>query len=74
MDKYQKIRAKRIKAQAKGLRGMTEDQLEAVRVAQEAISSFITEWSDAFDIYDSETPRKLQKAFWKLENAFDIEG
>ena len=74
MDKYQKIRAKRIKAQAKGLRGMTEDQREAVRLAQQAINSFISEWTESFDIYDPETPRKLQTAFWKLQNAFDIEG
>lgn len=74
MDKYQKIRAKRIKAQAKGLRGMTEDQREAVMLAQQAINSFISEWTESFDIYDPETPRKLQTAFWKLQNAFDIEG
>ena len=74
MDKYQKIRAKRIKAQAKGLRGMTEDQREAVNLAQEAINSFVGEWTESFDIYNPETPRKLQTAFWKLQNAFDIEG
>lgn len=74
MDKYQKIRAKRIKAQAKGLRGMTEDQREAVRLAQQAINSFVSEWTESFDIYDPETPRKLQTAFWKLQNAFEIEG
>ena len=74
MDKYQKIRAKRIKAQAKGLRGMTEDQREAVKLAQQAINSFVSEWTESFDIYDPETPRKLQTAFWKLQNAFDIEG
>lgn len=74
MDKYQKIRAKRIKAQAKGLRGMTDDQREAVKLAQQAINSFVSEWTESFDIYDPETPRKLQTAFWKLQNAFDIEG
>lgn len=74
MDKYQKIRAKRIKAQAKGLRGMTEDQREAVMLAQQAINSFISEWTESFDIYDPETPRKLQTALWKLQNAFEIEG
>lgn len=74
MDKYQKIRAKRIKAQAKGLRGMTDDQREAVRLAQQAINSFVSEWTESFDIYDPETPRKLQTAFWKLQNAFEIEG
>ena len=74
MDKYQKIRAKRIKAQAKGLRGMTDDQREAVKLAKQAINSFVSEWTESFDIYDPETPRKLQTAFWKLQNAFDIEG
>ena len=74
MTNYEKIRAKRLKAQAKGLRGMTAEQREAVKLAQEAISSFVGEWTESFDIYDPETPRKLQSAFWKLQNAFDIEG
>lgn len=73
MDKYQKIRAKRLKAQAKGLRNMTDDQREAVNVAQDAIRNFVGEWTESFDIYDPETPRKLQSAFWKLQNAFEIE-
>lgn len=73
MDKYQKIRAKRLKAQAKGLRGMTAEQREAVKLAQDAINSFVSEWTESFDIYDPETPRKLQSAFWKLQNAFQIE-
>jgi len=73
MDKYQKIRAKRIKAQAKGLRGMTAEQREAVKLAQEAINSFVGEWTESFDIYDPDTPRKLQTAFYKLQNAFQIE-
>ncbi len=73
MTNYEKIRAKRIKAQAKGLRGMTAEQREAVKLAQEAINSFVAEWTESFDIYDPETPRKLQTAFWKLQNAFQIE-
>ena len=74
MSNYEKIRAKRIKAQAKGLRGMTAEQREAVKAAQDAIGSFISEWTESFDIYDPDTPRKLQSSFWKLRNAFDIEG
>lgn len=74
MDRYQKIRAKRLKARAKGLRNMTDDQREAVNLAKDAIRSFVGEWTEAFDIYDPETPRKLQTAFWKLQNAFEIEG
>jgi len=74
MDKWQKIRAKRLKEQAKGLRNMTDDQREAVRLAQDAINSFVGEWTESFDICDPDTPRKLQTAFWKLQNAFEIEG
>jgi len=73
MDKWQKIRAKRLKAQAKGLRNMTDDQREAVNVAKEAVRDFVGEWSESFDIYDPDTPRKLQTAFYKLQNAFEIE-
>ena len=73
MDKWQKIRAKRLKAQAKGISNMTAEQREAVKLAQEAINSFVGEWTESFDIYDPETPRKLQSAFYKLQNAFQIE-
>jgi len=73
MTNYEKIRANRLKAQAKGLRNMTDDQREAVRLAQEAINSFVGEWTESFDIYDPDTPRKLQSAFWKLRNAFETE-
>lgn len=73
MDKYQKIRAKRLKAQAKGIRNMTAEQREAVNVAQDAIRSFVSEWTESFDIYDPDTPRKLQSAFYKLQNAFQID-
>jgi len=52
---------------------MTDDQREAVKLAQEAINSFVGEWTESFDIYGPETPRKLQSAFWKLQNAFQIE-
>jgi hypothetical protein len=52
---------------------MTAEQREAVKAAQEAINSFIGEWTESFDIYDPDTPRKLQTAFWKLHNAFKIE-
>ena len=73
MDKYQQIRAKRLKAQAKGLRNMTAEQREAVKLAQEAVRDFVSEWSDAFDIYDPDTPRKIQTAFYKLQSAFETE-
>lgn len=73
MDRYQKIRAKRLKAQAKGIRNMTAEQREAVNVAQDAIRSFVSEWTESFDIYDPDTPRKLQSAFYKLQNAFQID-
>ena len=73
MDRYQKIRAKRLKAQAKGLRGMTAEQREAVKAAQEAINSFIGEWTESFDIYDPATPRKMQTVFYKLQSAFQVE-
>lgn len=73
MDRYQKIRAKRLKAQAKGLRNMTAEQREAVKAAQEAIGSFVGEWAESFDIYDPDTPRKLQSSFWKLRNAFETD-
>ena len=73
MDKWQKIRAKRLKAQAKGLRNMTDDQREAVKLAQQATHSFVCEWTESFDIYDPDTPRKLNAAYLMLCNAFEIE-
>ena len=74
MTNYEKIRAKRLKAQAKGLRNMTDDQRKAVKLAQKAIHSFVCEWTESFDIYDPDTPRQLNAAYLMLHNAFDIEG
>ena len=73
MNNYEKMAAKRLKAQAKGIRNLSADQRQAVISAQEALRNFVSEWTESFDLYDADTPRKLQSAFWKMNNAFDLE-
>jgi hypothetical protein len=52
---------------------MREDQLEAVEKARAALLEFETQWSESYDLYDADTPRNLQRAFWAIHNAFPKE-
>ncbi len=54
-----------------GIAALSQDQLKAVIEAREALRDFMTEWSEFFDIADADTPRKLQRAFWSMNNVFD---
>jgi len=54
-----------------GIAGLSYDQLKAVIEARDALRDFMTEWSECFDIADADTPRKLQRAFWSMNNVFD---
>ena len=54
-----------------GIAALSQDQLKAVIEARDALRDFMTEWSECFDIADADTPRKLQRAFWSMNNVFD---
>ena len=53
---------------------LSEEQQKAILLAKEVLQDFVNEWTDSFDIYNPETPRKMQQAFWAFQNHFGIEG
>ena len=61
---------KRCHFNRQGMAALTEEQQKAVDKTKDALGSFVSEWTESFDIYDPETPRKLQQAFWAMRNAF----
>ncbi len=48
---------------------LTEEQIKTIDVTYEAISDFINDYSEMFDV-SSETARKLQLAFWSMRHEF----
>lgn len=54
-----------------GIAALSQDQLKAVIEARDALRDFMCEWTECFDLTDTETPRKLQRAFWSMNNCFD---
>lgn len=55
------------------MQSMRDDQLEAVEKARAALLEFEQQWSESYDLYDPDTPRNLQRAFWAIHNAFPKE-
>jgi len=55
------------------MKSMRPDQLEAIETARTALLEFEQQWSESYDLYNPETPRALQTAFWTLHNAFPKE-
>jgi hypothetical protein len=51
---------------------MTEEQQKVVRDTQVALRSFVSDFSDSFDVTTS-TARELQDCFWRMNNAFRTE-
>ena len=49
---------------------LTPEQTKAITETQEALSDFVEQWTENFDICDPDVPRKLQTAFWHLHNCF----
>lgn len=61
---------KRCHFNRQGMAALTEEQQKAIETAKAALASFVSEWTESFDIYDPDTPRKLQQAFWAMNNSF----
>lgn len=51
---------------------MTEEQQKVVRKTQMALRSFVSEFSESFDV-TTDTARDLQNCFWHMESAFRTE-
>jgi hypothetical protein len=72
LDKYEEIRRKRLATNKAAFDQMTEEQQKVVRDAQVALRSFVSEFSDSFDVTTT-TARDLQDCFWRMNNAFCTE-
>ena len=71
-DKYEEVYRKRVATNKAAFDQMTEEQQKVVRDAQKALRSFVSEFSDSFDVTTS-TARELQNCFWRMNNAFRTE-
>ena len=71
-DKYEEVYRKRVATNKAAFDQMTEEQQKVVRDAQKALRSFVSEFSDSFDV-STPTARELQDCFWRMNNAFRTE-
>ena len=71
-DKHQEAYLKRLATNKAAFDQMTEEQQRVVRDAQKALRSFVSDFSDSFDVTTS-TARELQDCFWRMNNAFRTE-
>ena len=70
---WQRERETRNMREQEAFYNLSEEQQKAILLAKEVLSDFVQEWTESFDIYNTETPRKMQKAFWAFHNHFNIE-
>ena len=71
-DKHQEVYLKRLATNKAAFDLMTEEQQKVVRDTQVALRSFVSDFSDSFDVATS-TARELQDCFWRMNNAFRTE-
>lgn len=72
-EQWEIDRDNRIKAEKAGIAALTPRQLETIIKAHKALRSFVGQWSDGFDLYDADTPRELNTAFWMMHNHFNLD-
>jgi hypothetical protein len=72
-EQWEIDRDNRIKAEKSGMAALTPRQLEAIKKAHDALRDFVAEWSDGFDLYNCDTPRELNTAFWMMQNHFNMD-
>lgn len=72
-EQWEIDRDNRIKAEKAGIAALTPRQLETIIKAHNALRSFVGQWSDGFDLYDADTPRELNTAFWMMQNHFNLD-
>ena len=68
-DKYEEVYRKRLATNKAAFDQMTEEQQKVVRDTQKALRSFVSDFSDSFDVTTT-TARELQDCFWRMNNAF----
>tara|TARA_R100000654_G_scaffold74477_1_gene108957 strand:+ start:62 stop:301 length:240 start_codon:yes stop_codon:yes gene_type:complete len=58
---------------SQAIKSLTSDQVKALDQTYVALSEFVSEYSEMFDI-TSENARKLQYAYWQLRHEFNRGG
>ena len=71
-DKYEEVYRKRLATNKAAFDQMTEEQQKVVRDTQVALRSFVSDFSDSFDVTTSPA-RELQDCIWRMNNAFRTE-
>ena len=72
LDKFELIRKNRLAANKATFDKLTEEQQKAVRATQVALRSFVSDFSECFDV-STTTARDLQECFWAMNMAFETE-
>lgn len=72
LDKFELIRKNRLAANKATFDKLTEEQQKAVRATQVALRSFVSDFSESFDV-STVTARDLQECFWDMNRAFETE-
>ena len=72
LDKFELIRKNRLAANKATFDKLTEEQQKAVRATQVALRSFVSDFSESFDV-STTTARDLQECFWAMNMAFETE-
>ena len=57
---------------AKAMKSLTADQLDAIKETHKTLEDALSMLSEMNDLYLSDI-RKLDNAFWKLKNEFNLE-
>ena len=70
--KWQIERAKKDVIRANAMKYLTTDQLNTIKETYKALENALAMLSEMNDLYLSDI-RKLDNAFWKLKNEFNLE-
>ena len=62
---------KREKERAEGMKGLTEDQMQAIKRVHRTLKSVLHNIREMDDIYLSEI-RDMDEAMWKVEHQFNL--
>ena len=71
-NEYEIERDKRNALRARAMKSLTADQLDAIKETYKTIEDALSMLSEMNDLYLSDI-RKLDNAFWKLKNEFNLE-
>ena len=71
-DEWQLERERKDALRSKSMKSLTVDQLNAIKETHSSLGNALSMLSEINDLYLSDI-RKLDDAFWKLKNEFNLE-